>query len=248
LDSYTALAALAFLASVWFFKHYASRLGLNERQIMGFVVLGFLGAVVGGRGLYVVVNWFYFAPRPLEIIKVWRGGFVSYGGIIGMLGGAFFYAQKERVPLWSIMDLAALCSALAVGIGRFGCLAAGCDYGTTAVELPFAVTYSDPASAVPIELLGLPMHPVQAYMAFANLFVFGFLWFVLKRTNRSGVVFGLQAMFYASLRFWLEGYRGDLDRGMFFDGQFSTAQSMGIVWFSFGLGLVVYRWKRGRIG
>jgi phosphatidylglycerol---prolipoprotein diacylglyceryl transferase len=76
---------------------------------------------------------------PLEdFYKIWEGGLVFYGSIMGgTLGFTFYYyavLRKQRIPMWVLADIIAPTLALGVVIGRFGCLLNGCCYGQVAPE------------------------------------------------------------------------------------------------------------------
>jgi phosphatidylglycerol:prolipoprotein diacylglycerol transferase len=63
-----------------------------------------------------------------------------------------------------------------------------------------------------------------------------------RRQKFSGQVFLLYIMVYAALRFGLELFRGDTDRGYWIDPYISTSQ--GIALMAVFLGLGAYLWRR----
>ena len=92
------------------------------------------------------------------------------------------------------------------------------------------------------ELKGQPLHPVQLYEA-ASLFALAGLltWLILKRKTRDGTVAILYLTGYALIRFFMELFRGDDDRGTVLGGNLSTSQGIAILLFAVGLGLWGFR-------
>ena len=73
--SYGVMVAIAFLVSVYF----ASR--SNEKIAdLGLVLL--ISGIIGARLLYVLTEIEYYRANPLEIVMIWKGGLVFYGGFI----------------------------------------------------------------------------------------------------------------------------------------------------------------------
>ncbi len=128
------------------------------------------------------------------------GGFVFYGGLIfGLLFSLFFAVKtKQGLKRFNIF-LPAL--ALGHGIGRLGCLLAGCCYG------------SKTDSPLSIKLWGAHRHPTQIYEA---LFLFGLAFiFSKKPLLRSKNAVWWYFLAYAGFRFLIEFIRGDHIRGIY---------------------------------
>jgi prolipoprotein diacylglyceryltransferase len=132
-------------------------------------------------------------------------------------------------------------ATLGLAIKRWGCLLNGCCRGVPA-RAPWALAFTDPASRVPRALLGVPLHPVQAYEALLCLALFAAGRTVLReRLARPGASFAYHAAGYALIRLALEPFRaatpGLLDAGL------GTAQ-----WLSLASGagalLLSRRWRR----
>lgn len=82
----------------------------------------FIGGLIGARlGQVFFYEWDYFAANPAEIIKVWKGGLASHGGMIGSLVGLWLFsrAHKQYSLLW-LMDYAAICVPFLCSFIRFG--------------------------------------------------------------------------------------------------------------------------------
>jgi phosphatidylglycerol:prolipoprotein diacylglycerol transferase len=91
-------------------------------------------------------------------------------------------------------------------------------------------------------MLSLPVHPVQLYCVLKGVLLF-ILFSVLWKKNlfKPGVLFFLFWMSYAVLRFMIEFFRGDENRGWV--GNFSTGQFMSCGIFLVSLGILMAKYK-----
>jgi phosphatidylglycerol---prolipoprotein diacylglyceryl transferase len=223
LYTYGFFVALAFVVGISIAKWEAERLGLDPGPVTDLCFYILLSAMIGARLFYIAVNPGMFLNDPMEILKIWNGGLVFYGGFIVAAVVAIVYLKKRRLPLWQTADV--LAPGLAAGhvLGRVGCFFAGCCYGK-ACDLPWAVTFSHPLSLAP---LGTPLHPSQLYEVLNNLVVFSVLWLFRRRKTFDGQVFWIYLLMYGITRAVLEIFRGD-PRGVFLNGQLSVSQIIGI--------------------
>ena len=82
------------------------------------------------------------------------------------------------------------------------------------------------------------IHPVQLYMSFKNLVIFGLLWLLARKARRPGVITAAYLMLYPVARFIVEFWRGDADRGIYKElGGLSFSQLFGL--FPVLLGIMV---------
>ena len=215
LRSFGLLVAFGFLAGFHLFtrlarKHLAaSDLDPQKLSDVGWWVL--IGVIVGGRLGFVVVNADWFLARPLEILKIWEGGLVMYGGFIlaALLGVR--KARQLGMDSWRVADVGLTAGFLGQAIGRVGCLCVGDDFGSP-TDVPWAITFPDPlptGSAFPAALAGIPVHPTQIYMSLKalSLCLLG-LW-LLPRKRFHGQVFLALIAGYAVLRYLVEIFRYD---------------------------------------
>ncbi len=214
LRTYGLMVALGFFVGLKYLLARARERGIAENHVLDAVLYTVVAGLAGARLMYVIVNWPVYAGHPGDIFKLWEGGLVFYGGFTaGTLAVLSYVSFHRDIPLWRFGDLIAPAVALGHFFGRLGCFFAGCCYGS-ASHLPWAVKYGNPLCFAP---LGVPLHPVQLYEAFANLAVF----FVLDRYNRrdhpEGRAFALYLFLYGAIRFAAEFLRGD-ERGGFAAG------------------------------
>lgn len=213
--TYGLFIALAVIAGTQMAIYWAVRNGMAkpkaEEAIYSLAFASLIGAILGARLFYVVTEWQQFRSSPVDILKIWEGGLVYYGGLTGGLIGSWAWLRKHPEFSWrKLADWVSPTLAVGHAIGRLGCFSAGCCYGRE-TSGPCAVIFTHPDSLAPI---GIPLHPSQIY---ESLFLFSLgavLWYQnakkLEDKNRAdGEIFGNYLIVYSIGRFALEFLRGD---------------------------------------
>ncbi|MGA2193089.1 MAG: prolipoprotein diacylglyceryl transferase [Nitrospirota bacterium] len=228
--TYGLLIATAFLAAMTFAAHEGKRKGIDPDRMLDLGLWILVAAIVGSRVFQVAVEHKYYFRNPIEILEIWKGGLVFYGGFIFAVFVGVWYLSKHKMPVWKTADVLAPCIALGQAIGRLGCLSAGCCFGKP-TSLPWGITFTDPDSLA--NPLGLPLHPTQAYESIGDFLIFAFLFLYRKRIKFDGQLFWMYVIMYSVLRFVIEFFRGDAERGFVHVASFdlSTSQAVGIVAF-----------------
>ena len=236
---YGLMAAIGFMAGIWIASKEAERLGVNKELIVDMAFYMVLAAIVGSRILHVAVEWRYFSQHPADIIKIWQGGLVFYGGLIGAIAVGSFYIWRHSLPFWRTADIFAVGIPLGHAFGRLGCFLAGCCYGL-ASDLPWAVEFTDPNSLAPLHI---HIHPTQLYSSLNNLAIFSILFFLRKRKKFEGQLALIYVFLYSITRGLIELLRGD-ERGAVYAGQISTAQVIGVLLALTALAAMVYLYRK----
>jgi phosphatidylglycerol:prolipoprotein diacylglycerol transferase len=209
LRTYGALVVLAFLAALRVARSAAPLRGVQEGFLLDLVAILIITGLLGARLFYVFLNASYFLVHPLEIVKIWEGGLVFYGGFFTAAVAGVLFSSRRHVRVGKVADCLAPALALGQAIGRLGCFFAGCCYGKP-TALPWAVMFKDPASLAP---LSIDLHPTQIYESLGDLIIATILWIQLvRRPHSKGEIFWLYVLLYGILRFAVEFLRGD-DRG-----------------------------------
>ena len=224
LHTYGVFIAMAFLSAIALALREARRQGEDANKILDLCFYMLVAAIVGSRILYVLINWSTFRHDPFEIVRIWQGGLVFYGGFIGALLTALWYMRRKGLPLLKTADIMAPYIAFGQFVGRIGCFFAGCCYGKTC-DLPWAVIFTHPESLAP---KGVPLHPTQLYSSLNGLFIFFVLVGIRRIKGFEGQIFWTYVLLYGVTRSIIEHFRGD-ERGMFVEGMFSTSQLIGLI-------------------
>ena len=129
---YGMMLFLAFILGVWIAGRRAQRVGISPNIIQDLAIYVFVFGIAGARLTYMYV---YGVPLT-QFIRLWDGGLIFYGSVIGgLVGFGFVYVfvlRKHHVNGWTIVDVIAPSIALGMCLGRIGCLLNGCCYGNVA--------------------------------------------------------------------------------------------------------------------
>lgn len=228
--SYGFFVAAGYLAGILWLKRNRERMQMTEDQFWTVIYSVFVGAVVGGKLMFFLLEWRQFSSGQLSLIRDFRYGFVFYGGVIGSLVAGILAAWRLKIPFAPAVDYFAVVAPLGQAIGRLGCLAAGCCYGAP-TTLPWGITFRSRDSLVPDTLLGVSLHPAQLYEAGGNVLVGWAVWRVLRREQEGHAQPGSAYIAYLCLyglnRFLVEFTRAD-ERGAFVLG-LSPAQWTALI-------------------
>ncbi len=216
------------IGCAWFLK-LARRQDLSFLMSIDLALVVLISGLLGARLLHVAFEEpAYYKAQPLQILALWNGGFVFFGGFIGALLAGALYCQIRREPFWVWADLVARPAALAYAIGRLGCFLNGCCYGTHC-DLPWSVY-----------MQGDFRHPTQLYAALWELMVVLGLSLVTaipgKRLHKPGAMFNIWLVAHAFGRLLMETFRADPRGDLILGMSISTWISAALIsWAGFNL-------------
>ncbi|MBI4445144.1 MAG: prolipoprotein diacylglyceryl transferase [Acidobacteria bacterium] len=248
LHTYGLMLAVAYLAAITLTARLASREGVPRNQIwdLGFVVI--ISAIFGSKLLMLVADWEEYSRRPSLLLSMefWQAAGVFYGGLLGaVLASALYLWKKPGLPFWKVADAAAPAIALGQSIGRLGCFSAGCCYGRPA-DLPWSLVFSSQYAHDSVGVpLGIPLHPTQLYESVLALMIFVLLLFLYPRKQFPGQIFITYLICYSIIRFILEFFRGDPDRGFVLGGLLSTSQLISLILVPIAMGGYIFAQRKG---
>jgi phosphatidylglycerol:prolipoprotein diacylglycerol transferase len=232
------LYALAMAACMIVFYRRCAYSGLSSYHALGAAIWAMLGGLIGSRVFYLLQHMDRVAANPSIVLEL-GGGTVSWGAYLFGALAFWFYFLFYRRPVGPYADVLASCLGLGPFIGRWACFLNGDDYGTLS-SAPWSVVY--PQGSYPFwdhvrsgliesdALYSLPVHPVQLYFSLNGLMLFIVITWTWRRFRmRRGTLFLLYWGLYSFGRFFLEFFRGDINRG--FVGPFSTGQFMSLIIF-----------------
>ncbi len=233
IHSFGVMVMTGFLVGLWWATRLARKYGSDTQndpeKISDLAFWILIGVLAGGRLFFVMQNYSLFQDNPFRILAFWEGGMVFYGGFLLSLWLGLRHAKKVGLDPWATADYMLVAGMLGYGIGRFGCLLVGDDYGSE-TTMPWALHVPDPLpkdSLFPPELAGHSIHPAQIYMAMNGFLIAAIGAWMLKRKKFKGQVAGMVLILYAVGRFLIEFFRGDADRGFY--GPLSTSQWIGVL-------------------
>lgn len=217
---YGVMCLTGILLAIGFSVLRAKKCGVGREDVLYMGILSAIGIVVGGKILYLLIDIpiiiKYSAvifSSPETLVAYLSGGFVFYGGLFGAIFVIWFYCRRFKISFEKAMICMVPSFPVAHAIGRIGCYMAGCCYGVDGL-------------------------PVQLYECFGNFVILGILLLVEKTGNERRIP-QCYLFCYAVLRFILEFFRADAERGAFL--LFSTSQ-----WISIGV-LICVGWLEYRM-
>ena len=242
LHTYGVFVAMAFLAAIGLALKEARNVNEDPNKILDLCFYMLVAGLVGSRILYVMINWPTFLRDPVEILRIWHGGLVFYGGFLGACLAALWYIRKHQLLPWKTADILAPSIALGQFVGRIGCFFAGCCYGEPC-DLPWAITFTHAESLAP---KGVALHPTQLYSSLNGLIMFLILIVLRRFKSFQGQLFWTYVFLYGASRSVIEIFRGD-ERGMVLEGLLSTSQFIGVLMAAVaGIMLFILRARHGR--
>ncbi len=221
----------------------------SKLEFFDFVLVAIITGVcafIGAKVLFIVLSWDMIVNvfREFSFVQaldiVFRGGFVFYGGLIGGAIGLFITMAIRKENVFKYSNIYALVLPLGHAFGRVGCFFSGCCYGME-LDSWASVTYTNPLDMnTPV---GVPLLAVQLIEGAALLVLFILLASLYSNTKNTPVVSLIYVYGYSLIRFVLEFFRGDAERGLFFG--LSTSQWISIALFVIALiYTIVYNIKK----
>lgn len=128
---------LAFIICTSMASRRAESEGVPAEQIQEVAMWLFIGGLIGARITFLRFEKnMAFSEMLWEFWKIWDGGIVLYGSVIGGLI-AYFLAyllvfRKYGLSTLKLADILAPSIAVGLCLGRFGCFLNGCCYGQVA--------------------------------------------------------------------------------------------------------------------
>jgi phosphatidylglycerol:prolipoprotein diacylglycerol transferase len=247
------MLTLALFASMALAEWRARKEGLDPELVSYLAIWLLIGGLIGARAFFVIEYW-RSLKSVWDIFKIWEGGIVFYGCILGGAVGVLLFRRLHPFPLRPMLDVIAPALAVGMALGRVGCFLNGCCYGDVCA-LPWAVTFPRESSPwnhqVNVGLItesagrSLPVHPTQLYSALDGLILLFLLTAFYPLRRRDGEVMALLMVTYPITRFFIERLRSD-EPGMFFG--LTVSQAISVVVFVLGLAYWAYlsRLPKGR--
>lgn len=230
----------------------ARREKLNPDAVYDLAVWLMGGGFLGARALYLAAH-----PESVrqftDVFKVWQGGIVFYGCILGGLIGSVLYWWRHPFPFLPMCDAVAPSLMLGSAFGRVGCFLNGCCYGGVSA-LPWALRF--PAGSLPWArhvhegrispdaLHSLAVHPAQLYSVLDALLILGLLTWFFPRRRRDGEVMALLMVTYPATRFLVEALRNDEPAVL---AGLTLSQAISVALFLGGLAFWAYLSRQPRV-
>ncbi|MCB9637501.1 MAG: prolipoprotein diacylglyceryl transferase [Myxococcales bacterium] len=223
LHTYGAMISLGFIFGIALSIREGRRVGIGADRILDLAFWILIASMAGSRILFIITEWnSYWADLQratpfynAKLFRVWEGGLVFHGGLIGGLVATLFFVRSHKMNFFLLADVVVPTVALGQFFGRLGCFSAGCCYGKPC-DLPWAVSFPTGLEAAAKGHI----HPTQLYEALATLAIFFAVVWIRRNKRFHGQALVGYLLLYACVRFFIEIFRGDISRGFLFEVDF----------------------------
>jgi phosphatidylglycerol:prolipoprotein diacylglycerol transferase len=226
---YGLMYVLSFVATYFILQAEARRkqLPLTRDDVADLLFYGARGVVLGGRlGYILFYKPAFYLAHPLQVFAVWEGGMSFHGGFLGVILAFVLYARRKKIPFFTLIDMAALCAPVGLGLGRIGNFINGELFGRQ-TDVPWGIVF--PGGG------GVPRHPSQLYEAFLEgLLLFLIVRFASRRSSVTGVPAWTFVAGYGLFRFIVEFFRQPDEHLGFIFSIFSMGQLLSLPMFLLG--------------
>ncbi len=240
IPSFFFFIMVATLACAFYLYLRARANGLRPEVMLDLGMIGMVGGVLGSRIFHILVEApDYYWEKPMRVFEFWRGGFVSWGAVLALAVALPAYFRLRKLPMLPYLDYCTIGAPIVKFWIRFACLLTGCCYGAP-TDVPWAITFTDPAATAYYYYPNIPLHPSQIYSMIHAALLFVLINVYYGKTHeirdghsvsRPGHTHGesicVLLMGWTLPRVFLEQFRADSDRGLYFDGMVSTGQITG---------------------
>ncbi|MCI5096080.1 MAG: prolipoprotein diacylglyceryl transferase [Rhodobacteraceae bacterium] len=211
---------------------------MRPEQIEDLLTWIILGVILGGRlGFVLFYQPGYYLSHPSEILMIWQGGMAFHGGLLGVIGASWLYAQRNGIGKLALADLVAVTVPPGLLLGRLANFVNAELWGRPS-DLPWAVIFPGAAAQDCPDVVGLcARHPSQLYEAALEGLLLGVVLLLLvwrkRALLRPGLTLGVFLAGYGMSRFVVEFFRQP-------DAQFVTAGNpLGLALHVDGFGLTM---------
>ncbi|MBU0682991.1 MAG: prolipoprotein diacylglyceryl transferase [Candidatus Omnitrophota bacterium] len=198
--SYGLCVAIGFLVSAFFLLRSVDKCSdISRGTILDCFITLLISGLIGGRLLYVFINWEYYLRFPFRILMFHEGGLAFQGALITAVFSGIVFCGIKKISFWKMSDLIVPYIALGQAFGRIGCFLNGCCYGGI-VQSGCRVTFpGEDVCRIPVQL-------------YSSMILFLICMLLLKLRQKDffqGVIFALYLVLYGAFRFFIDFLRGD---------------------------------------
>lgn len=253
---YSLLFVAGFPLGYWLLYKMYQRENVNPSLVEPLLYILLIGTIVGARlGHCFFYEPSYYLAHPVEILKVWKGGLASHGGILAIILCVFYYAhrygRKNGFDSMWMFDRLAIVGSLAGCLIRCGNLFNSEIFGGP-TDLPWGFKF--PHSLEWVNMYGpsvfppdgVACHPTQIYEALSYL-ILGLLllWLYWKKADKlyKGTLFGIFFIVLFTMRFLIEFIKNDqvdFEASM----QFNMGQLLSIPFIVAGIIILVWSLRK----
>jgi len=194
--------SLSIIGSFYIGKWILKSENLSEENLILILQYAFIGVAIGARlaHIFFYQREFYF-ENPVEMLKIWKGGLASHGGVVGAIGGLYAFTRfhREYSLLW-LLDKTAIVCLIPAAVIRLGNLFNSELIGKQ-TDVPWAFVFE--------RIDNIPRHPVVLYesIAYFILFYINVIIYRKYQSTKEGIFISLFFATTFTIRFFLEFFK-----------------------------------------
>ncbi|MGH2531046.1 MAG: prolipoprotein diacylglyceryl transferase [Thermomicrobiales bacterium] len=209
---YAIFILTGIVAAILVAQWLARRRGMNPHFILDVAPPVVLGAIVGARLYYLLLQAGHYLDNPGDALNVRLGGLTIHGALAAGIAIFAYLCWRRGYRFLAWADLVIAGVPIGQAIGRWGNWANQEAFGTP-TDRPWAVTIA-PDRRPAEYAASSTFHPTFLYEGILNLLIAGVLiWIVLRmprsRWWREGDALWVYLMLYGAARFVIERVRTD---------------------------------------
>ena len=223
------MVALGILAAAWVAARMAEHRGQDPKIIWDLSVWVIVGAFIMARVFMVFYEPGYYLADPVELFRIWRGGFSIMGGFLGAAIAGVWFLRRRHVDVYAYADTAISGLPVGIFIGRIGCFLIH--------DHPGTLTYFAPGVKYPDGV----RHDHGLYDSINGLVLFLLFLWLARRGAKTGTYIVVFLIWYGVVRFFLDFLRAT--NGPIVDTRYfslTPAQYMAMVMVAGG----VWLWRK----
>ena len=216
IHSFGLMMAIAFLVGYYILSWEVKRRENDEKIASDLVFWGAIGGIIGAKLFSVFENFSDFLIDPIHTLFS-GSGFVFHGGLMGGTIAVIAILRLRKKPIGTYADIAGPIILIGQGIGRIGCLFAGCCHGSV-TNCACGLVYPAESQASYYQyhhhlldsalMKSLPVHPSPLYETILNFtMAFLIIKFIRPKLKKRGAAFGIAIIYAGLVRFLLEFVR-----------------------------------------
>ncbi len=234
---------LGIIAAFIYLNFQKNKINLSINEIGLLLIITIISCIIGGKLFLYIGSWDYYISHKNEMFE-WSGkGFVFYGSSFMSIASWWLFAKLKKINFTQLLDVTSIGVAMVHGMGKIGCLLAGCCYGKICNNT-FGIIYNNEKSAA--FPLYTPLYPVQIFDSIIIFFILIILLYLAKHKQFKGQLTLTYMLIYGTGRFFTEYLRGDDDRGFLFNNTLSQGQFISIILVLIALSIYVFKLRNLR--
>lgn len=191
---------------MWLVWRLARAWDLNEEKTLDLIFLTLIGAIVGARVYFAILNVQLFFPSLINLVLINKvPGFSFWGGLLGGWLSLYYFSKRMRQNFWQLADIAVVGLLGGLMLAQVGCFLGGCSIGAPSDHF-FAVTQ--------IGYIGKrwPVQIIEALLLFVCL---RRIWSKATHFHQRGEVASRTLIYIGIIKMILEPFRQDHSQALF---------------------------------